>query len=399
MLTLIHGKSTFSESFGLIVNPINRMKAFMAVVTITLCACFTGYYGFLLFYYGRGFRRLTPGSGRETPSVTVVCSARNEEKNLSGLLRCLSLQTYPKERLEFILVDDRSVDATPALLEQFAREHPNAEVLRIPNEDKSTSPKKHAIAKAVARASGQIILTTDADCLPGPEWIAGIVRCYEAEIGMVLGYAPYRTDGPFDTFFHKLLALEYFTMGAVAAATVSMGHPSTCNGANLSFRKEVFDKIGGYGDGKKLLSGDDDLFMQSVASKKDWKIRFAASRQSAVPNAPPRNLREFIRQRIRFSSKHLAYPPRMIAALSGVYGFYVCLLGLSIASCFAAELRVACIAMWLSKTAAEVPFLIRAQKALEDRNLLKYYFMLMPFHLLYIVFIPFLGRFVQPKWK
>jgi hypothetical protein len=89
----------------------------------------------------------------------------------------------------------------------------------------------------------------------------------------------------------------------------------------------------------------------------------------------------------------------MIAALSGVYGFYVCLLGLSIASCFAADLLGVCAAMWLVKTAAEVPFLIRAQKALEDRRLLKYYFMLMPFHLLYTVFIPFLGRFVQPKWK
>ena len=400
MLTLIHGKSTFSESFELVVeNPLNRMKAFMAVVTITLCACFTGYYGFLLFYFGRGFRRLTPGFGRKTPSVTVVCSARNEEKNLHGLLRCLSLQTYPKAKLEFILADDRSDDATPALLEQFAREHSNAKVLRIPNEEKCTSPKKHAIAKAVARASGRIILTTDADCLPGPEWIREMVRCYDAETGMVLGYAPYRTDGPYDTFFHKLLALEYFTMGAVASATVSMGHPSTCNGANLSYRREAFDRVGGYGDGNRWLSGDDDLFMQRIHSKTDWKIRFAASRQAAVPNAPPRNLREFIRQRIRFSSKHLAYPPRMIAALSGVYGFYVCLLGLSIASCFASDLLGVCAAMWLVKTAAEVPFLIRAQKALEDRRLLKYYLILMPFHLLYTVFIPFLGRFVKPKWK
>jgi cellulose synthase/poly-beta-1,6-N-acetylglucosamine synthase-like glycosyltransferase len=379
--------------------PLNRKEKFMAVMTVILCAVFTGYYCFLLFYFKSGFRRLPPGPGDETPSVTVVCSARNEEVNLPGLLRCLSLQKYPMEKLEFVLVDDRSSDGTAALLEQFARTHPHARTLRIPVGEKSGSPKKRAITKAVALASGRIILTTDADCLPGPEWITGIVRCYDAETGMVLGYAPYRTDGPYDTFFHRLLALEYFTMGAVAAATASMGHPTTCNGANLSFRKEAFDGVGGYGDGEKWLSGDDDLFMQRIHSMTDWKIRFAPSKKSAVPNAPPRNLRAFIRQRIRFSSKHLAYPSRMVAALGGVYGFYVCLLGLTVAAFFAADLRAACISMWLVKTAAEIPFLVRAQKILEDRKLLKYYAVLMPFHLLYIVFIPFLGRIVQPKWK
>jgi cellulose synthase/poly-beta-1,6-N-acetylglucosamine synthase-like glycosyltransferase len=400
MLTLIHGKSTFSESFEPVVeNSLNRMKAFMTFVTVTLCACLTGYYGFLLFYFGRGFRRMAPGSGKETPSVTVVCSARNEEKNLPGLLRCLSIQTYPKEKLEFILVDDRSDDATPALLEEFAREHPNAKVLRIPKDEKNASPKKNAIAKALANASGDIILTTDADCLPGPEWIAGIIRCYDAETGMVLGYAPYRTDGPYDAFFHKLLALEYFTMGALAAATASMGHPSTCNGANLSFRKKVFNEVGGYGDGKKWLSGDDDLFMQRIHSKTDWKIRFAASTGAAVPNNPPRNLREFIRQRIRFSSKHLAYPPRMIAVLSGVYLFYVSLLTLTLASFFVKTLPVFCGALWLVKIVAEMSFLTASKKRMEKRPLLKYYFVLIPFHLLYIVFIPILGQIVRPQWK
>lgn len=371
----------------------------MTSVLIALSVLTTGYYVFLFIYLGRGLRHLSGAAGKETPTVTVACSARNEETNLSGLLECLSRQTHPEEMTEFILVDDRSTDRTPLIIEEFTRTHPNSLMLRIPPDDKSLSPKKHALAKAIEKASGEVILTTDADCLPGPDWVKEMIRCYDPETGMVLGYAPYRTDGIYNTLFHKLLALEYLAMGAVAAATASAGHPSTCNGANFSFRKKAFDQVGGYGDGRKWLSGDDDLLMQRIHSKTGWKIRFAASANTAVPNNPPRNLREFIRQRIRFSSKHLAYPPRMIAALSGVYLFYVCLLVLTFASPFLKALPAFCGAVWLVKTIAELCFLAAFQKRIAERRLLKYYVVLAPFHLLYVIFIPILGQIVRPKWK
>jgi cellulose synthase/poly-beta-1,6-N-acetylglucosamine synthase-like glycosyltransferase len=371
----------------------------MASAFIIACLSLAGFYVLLSLYFGRGFRFLAEGNRTEIPYVTVVCSARNEEDNISRLLRCLELQDYPAEKTEFILVDDRSSDRTPVLIEEFVRSHSNAAILRIGKDETSPSPKKYALARAIARASGEIILATDADCLPGPAWIVEMVRCYDRETGMVLGYAPYRTDGRYGTLFHKLLALEYFTMGAVAAATASLGHPSTCNGANISFRKGVFDEVGGYGDGRKWLSGDDDLLMQRIHSKTGWKIRFAASKKASVPNNPPRNIRDFVLQRIRFSSKHLAYPPRMIAVLSGVYLFYASLLIMTAASFFVKGLFLYCGIVWTVKIIAESSFLIPFRKRMEDRSLLKYYVLLTPFHLLYVVFMPVLGQIVRPRWK
>jgi cellulose synthase/poly-beta-1,6-N-acetylglucosamine synthase-like glycosyltransferase len=371
------------------------MTAALTIAGLSL-ACF---YVFLSLYFGRGLRLLSPGNRTETPSVTVVCSARNEEANISCLLERLALQTYPAEKTEFILVDDRSSDRTPRLIADFVCRHSNASMLRIGADEASPSPKKYALARAIERASGELILTTDADCLPGPEWIAELVRCYDPETGMVLGYAPYRTDGIYGSLFHKLLALEYFTMGAVAAATSAAGHPSTCNGANFSFRRAVFEEVGGYGDGRKWLSGDDDLLMQRVRAKTGWKIRFAASKNASVPNNPPRNIREFILQRIRFSSKHLAYPPRMIAVLSGVYLLYACLLIMTAASFFVKGLALFCCLAWTAKIVAELSFLIPFRRRMEDRKLLKYYMLLTPFHLLYVVFIPVLGQIVRPRWK
>jgi len=371
----------------------------MTDLGITAGVLLTCYYVFLAWFFGRGLRRLSEVAGEVAPRVTVVCSARNEEKNLPGLLECLSRQTYPREKTEFILVDDRSTDRTFGIIEEFMRTRPGAVALRIPREEETPSPKKHALAKAIELASGELILTTDADCLPGPDWVKEMVRYYDAGTGMVLGYAPYRTDGIYDTLFHKLLALEYLAMGSVAAATACTGHPSTCNGANLSFRKEAFEQVGGYGDGRKWLSGDDDLLMQRIHSRTGSQIRFAASPLAAVPNNPPLNIGEFVRQRIRFSSKHLAYPPAMIAVLSGVYLFYVSLLILTLAAFFAQTLAPYCVAVWLAKIAAELSFLAPFQRRMEKRRLLKYYFLLAPFHLPYVVFFPVLGQVIRPRWK
>jgi cellulose synthase/poly-beta-1,6-N-acetylglucosamine synthase-like glycosyltransferase len=371
----------------------------MVLFLIITASVLTVYYIFLVLYFERGLDRLGGAGNSELPFVSLIVAARNEQGNLPALLERLERQTYPADRLEILLVDDRSTDRTPVLMERFASGRSGVKVVRIQEGEPHPSPKKRAISRAVEIAAGEIILTTDADCLPGPDWAREMARRFDPETGVVLGYAPYRTDGPYGSFFHRLLGLEYFAMGAVAAATAGMGRPSTCNGANFSFRKKAFEEVGGYGSAGKWLSGDDDLLLQRIRSKTQWKIRFAASPEAAIPNNPPGNFREFARQRIRFSSKHLAYPAGMVAVLSGVYLFYLCLLVLTISAFFIFILIPLCAYIWLVKIAVEIRFLAKAQKLLENRPLLKYYSILAPLHLVYVVLFPILGQTIRPKWK
>lgn len=366
----------------------------LAIVTFILLI----FYCSFLAYLGRGFSKLKPGSSTRRPTVTVIVPAHNEEKTLPNLLRCLSEQHYPTDLTEIILVDDRSGDRTSKIMQDFASVHPKVTAIRIDASVENIAPKKQAVASAIQSSTGEIILTTDADALPGPDWISEMIRAYDEGVGMVLGYAPYRTDGTFSTLFHRILALDYFAMGAIAAASTGMGYPMTCNGANLSYRREIFQKVGGFGKTAKWMSGDDDLFLHRVREKCSLRINFAISPGSAVFNDPPRNFREFVRQRIRFASKHLAYPTCVKAALTQVYAFNLCLCGLVVGTIFSLTYLPILLTALGVKAVCEVTFLVRGQRLLEKRNLLTLYpFAAIP-HIFYVVIFPILGQFIRTRW-
>jgi len=333
------------------------------------------------------------------PSVSVLVPAHNEERTLPVLLHCLSVQTYPQKNLEIILVDDRSTDKTYDTMRHFSKRHPRFKPYRITGPSDTRSPKKIAIEEAVRQSCGEILLTTDADTRPGPNWIKAIVETYDAETGAVLGYAPYRTDGPYRTVFHQLLALEYFSLAAVALATAQTGHPSTCNGANFSYRKIAFETVGGFGETLNHLSGDDDLFLHRLRARTTWQIRYASDPDACVFNDPPNDFRAFFWQRIRFASKHLAYPVRMRWVLSGVYLYYCTVFFWLVASLFSIRWWVGFGLLLAAKTFVELLFLFRAQRILEKRNLLQWYPLIVIPHLVYVVCIPILARMIKPRWK
>ena len=361
-----------------------------AVLLIIYCA--------LLFYFRQGFDRFKQGNSADQPTVTVIVPAHNEADNLPSLLKKLAVQTYPRKLVEMILVDDRSTDDTREIIRSFVAEHPNVRMIRIPEEEISPSPKKQAILRAVTASTGEIILLTDADTLPPPDWIAEMVKMYDKKTGLVFGYAPFRTDGRYHTHFHRMLALENFSMGAIGAATASMNYPVTSFGANFSYRRKLFVDLDGFGDSIKHLSGDDDLFLHRAKKHSMYQIRFSAAPESIVFTNPPLNLRQFFRQRIRFASKHLAYPKPVVAALLIIYLFYLCLLINLIGCLFDPAFLIGTLFFLVVKAVSELVFLLKAQKRLEKRNLLVYYPLVVLPHLLYVVFFPVLGQLFRKRW-
>lgn len=356
-----------------------------------------GYAALLLWLRG-GLRKPGAPPVAAMPFVSVIVPLHNEAAHLPALLHCLRNQNYPTDRLEILLVNDRSTDETPSMIDRCAAEFPCFRTLHIDRTPEDHSPKKHAIVTAITAAQGEVIITTDGDGLPGPQWISRMAACFTEKVDVVLGYAPYRTDGPFHTFFHRMLALEYFSLGAVAAAAVGRAFPLTSNGVNFAYRKSLFQRVNGFGETITELSGDDDLLLHRFLSLTDARVAYAAQHEAAVPNAPPTNLKRFIRQRIRFSSKHAAYPLRVMPILFLVYFFHLWTLAtLTITISYPGLWPQAAIALFLKMT-CEIVFLQKGQDVLESRPLLRYYPLAVLPHLFYVVFVPVFAQLLPKRW-
>ena len=129
--------------------------------------------------------RLKPGENSELYKVSIIIPARNEEENIVSCLDSIKDISYPADKWELIVVDDRSEDATFRIAKAYEDKIQNFKVLRI--KYKAPSPKKYAIETAIKEASGDIIFTTDADCMPQKEWISEMVKYFNPGTAMVIG--------------------------------------------------------------------------------------------------------------------------------------------------------------------------------------------------------------------
>src|SRR5215216_6048728 len=140
---------------------------------LIITAAFLLNYGFLIFYYFYYWLHAKEFTLRNNPAVftSVVVPARNEEENIGHLLKALEEQTYPKEFFEVIIVDDYSTDKTQAAVQLFLNERIH---LIQPNADSNQSSKKKALEAGIQKAKGELIVITDADCLPKYQWLQGM---------------------------------------------------------------------------------------------------------------------------------------------------------------------------------------------------------------------------------
>ena len=155
-------------------------------------------YAAFMIWTWAGLRRLRPLEPSEyQPMVTILVIARNEEDNLPVLLNSLRTQTYPADRLEIIVVDDGSSDNTWEILSRHTDRMPNLTPIQLLDVPAGWAPKKWALTTAIEGARGEILLATDADCLPGPQWAETMVGCFaDNNIGLVMGPAPFVTARP-----------------------------------------------------------------------------------------------------------------------------------------------------------------------------------------------------------
>ena len=367
------------------------------MVDIILIFC-TGVFLIGLFYFYRGLDQLKNQQRTKIqPRVSVIVSAHNEEKDLHDCLKRLMRQRYPKEKIEFIIVNDRSTDHTPTIIENYVKKDARFKTFTIHDRLPDFAPKKRAIHEAIQCATGELILLTDADGRPGLRWVETVVSYFTPDTHMVIGYAPYRIK-PARHFIKRLLALEYLSHAAVAAASTGLGWPLTCVGTNMAYRKSLFLEIGGFGPYKTHLSGDDDLFLTLVREAGKYRIKYATDFHAHVFNNPPQLWSKFLHQRMRYASKGFKYPFKVTMGLIFYYLFNLILATKTLLALAAFSFPVGLTSAWLLKMFGEFFFMNKAARVLKDlRGLI-----LLPFasvlHPFYVVIFGFLGQLGYFKW-
>jgi len=328
--------------------------------------------------------------------ISVIVAARNESAHILALCRALAQQAYPPERYEVLFVDDASTDDTARLIETFIAEHPGHAMRLIHSQGREQvrSPKKHALAQGIAGATGEILLFTDADCIPPATWVQAMASQFDDETGMVIGFSPYEVPLP-HTLLQRVVALESLSLAALAAGTTGYGRPATCSGRNLAYRKCVFEEVGGFAAIAHFVSGDDDLFLKLVHERTPWKIRYALDAGSIVPTRHLSGLKAFVHQRLRHASKGFYYGWRMTGTLMLAYGFNLLLL---VSLLLPSRGLMPWVALGV-KGCAEFFLLGRFALIMKRSRYLAVFPLAELLHIPYVVFIGALGPLLRIRWK
>lgn len=241
-------------------------------------------------------------------AISVIIAFRNEIENLPDLLNALAIQAYPVSLYEVILVNDHSDDGSEILVQRFCDAHPN---FRMIHQEICKSGKKSAVMHGIQSASFDLLVTTDADCIPKAGWLASIAGEFqEKHPDMMVGLVDIT---PGNSFFGKFQEIEFLSLIAAGAGAAAGGNPIYCNGANLSFTRSLFQS---YADPFKqhIASGDDTLFMHKVKKDRGRAIILLKSLPSVVITRAVTTWHDFLQQRKRWVSKSLYY--RDAAAIS-----------------------------------------------------------------------------------
>lgn len=223
---------------------------------------------FIWLYYFRRLavfstkKDLTTFQSPEEVSVSIIICARNEAENLKKNLPHILNQNY--RSFEVIVVDDKSEDATRNILSQYNISYRNLRILSVVDKPPG-SGKKPALAQGIKAAKHEVLLFTDADCCPtSKEWLREMQKTIRGPIEIGLGFGPYeKTTG----FLNKFIRYEAFFTALQYFSFALAGHPYMGVGRNLIYKKELFDQAGGFVTHEHLMSGDDDLFINQVATK------------------------------------------------------------------------------------------------------------------------------------
>jgi len=305
---------------------LNLEFQYEGLVMLVLFAVFAAGLLIQLLFYWVFFSRLAFYRRRDktqsAPPVSVIISARNEYLNLQQFLPSILEQDYPE--YEVVVVNDASDDDTNELLQDISRKYSHLKVIQFARNLNFFTGKKFPLSLGIKSAAHDVLVFTDADCRPRDnQWISRMASHYDDKTEIVLGYGAYeKKKGILNTLirydtFH--VAVQYLSFSLMGLTYMGVGR-------NLSYRKSLFYRLKGFTSHYKIASGDDDLFINRAANRKNATIEI--SPESHTISVPEKRWRRYIRQKKRHltTAKYYKWKFKILLTAYSVSQFFVWLL-------------------------------------------------------------------------
>lgn len=267
--------------------------------------------------------------------ISVIICARNEIKNLERFLPEILGQDYPD--FEVIVVNDRSWDGTADLLEGFLKQYDKLKVVTVAEGDKFIAGKKFAVTMGIKAATHDWLVFTDADCFPAStNWLRGMQQPLTPETEIILGYSPYLKK---KSLLNCIIRLETFFTAVNYLSFALKGKPYMGVGRNMAYKKSLFFKNKGFAAHMHIPSGDDDLFVNANANKRNTAIQI--HKDTHVWSEPKTSFMAYVRQKKRHYGAGKLYRTKHRAMLTIQYFSQLLFYGLGVAIlCFPSILYI-----------------------------------------------------------
>jgi glycosyltransferase involved in cell wall biosynthesis len=352
-----------------------------------------------LFYYLFFFIRVPlykskPKLKSQQHPVSIIICARDEDENLARNLPGVLVQEY-SSTYEVVVVNDNSVDDSKYILQELKKTFKDKlVVVDLTQEAKLITGKKYPLSVGIKEANHEVLLLTDADCVPSSEhWVHKMQDAYDGEKEIVLGYGAYHKS---KGLLNKLIRFETFHSAIQYLSYALAGLPYMGVGRNISYKRDLFFRAKGFSSINHIPGGDDDLFINKIATEKNTAV--VIDKAAMTYSTPKKSFGAWMRQKTRHYSTSKFYKP--------VHKF---LLGLYSATHFLFYPLLAATIIFFGWQWALIIFGIRllaqgiifyfAMKKLDEKDLWPWFlFFDLWMFLYYIIFAPTLFRKTRNEW-
>jgi len=350
-------------------------------------------YFILLSAVNIGLNRLEKPEGKQDFSISIVIAARNEEKRILPCLKSLEKLDFPQDKFEIIFVDDHSSDNTSIVIGAYCSNHQNWKLICLNEKSTQLRGKKNALQNGISNAKGDIIFTTDADCVIPPNWLKIMSGYFSSGVSMVLGYSPLEYS---KKWYFRLLQFDNLFSAIASAATTKLGYPITSVGRNMAYRKDIFENIGGFLSLKKFRSGDDIHLTGQFRCNNDGFIDFCAEEDTFVKTHIPSSDLEVLQQQIRKNSKTLQLSGWSISGMLIILLYYFSLFIIPIV--LPSWLTIWLFLLFIKFIMEYIP-LRRAAKIFKQYDLIPIIPFMQILYPPYIIIFSIIGTFQFYQWK
>ena len=330
------------------------------------------------------------------PSLSVVICARNEANNLQKNLQYVLDQNYPN--FEVIVVNDCSHDHSEHILKQLVAQYPSKlKVVTITEHPRHKTSKKFAATMGIKAAANEILIFTDADCKPkSHQWLSIMASHYQnPDTEIVLGFSPYSS---IPSLLNKIIRYETCLTAINYFGFALMGMPYMGIGRNLSYKKSLFFKGKGFASHIHIPSGDDDLFVNQHANKKNVAVEYGADAHTL--SEPKISYSSFWRQKFRHLGAGKAYKGKHKAILTAQFLSGLLFYDLIIVLLILRFEPVWVLSVFFLRYLVQSIIYYKALRKLKSLDLIWWVIILDPIYHFYMILLSIFGLFKRKnRWK